>query len=54
MATPWRDRLAYWLERKVAPGSRLGALLYADQGINYRGKQCWRNRVNGHVVVGRG
>lgn len=46
-----RDRLAYWLERKIGPGHRLAPLLYADGGVTYRGDRVLVNRVNGHHLV---
>lgn len=46
-----RDRLAFWLEDQIAPGGRLAAVLYAYEGHNWLGRACYRNRINGHVVV---
>lgn len=46
MKTPWKDRLAYWLET-----TWLRRLVLTPHGVNYRGAPMWRNRINGHVIV---
>lgn len=43
-----RDRFAFWLERYVNVEC---SLLFAYEGENYLGRACYRNRINGHVVV---
>ncbi|QRY48141.1 hypothetical protein JVX93_15950 [Mycolicibacterium boenickei] len=53
MASGFRDRVAFWFERRWRAGGNrlLEVCLFADAGNSYTGFPMLRNRINSHVFV---